>query len=185
MGFASHVELWRKGMKANARQMRKAKRGKRVGEKEGNEKGKQPSRRRPPLPFSPLSVCVLPVCPSSRCTRCSERATSLARSPTTGLLPMCEEKCVAGVGLDPYRGAKQCIVSACAFFSLSFVRSSLFTVGKASRWIRVNAVRLTLIRRRFNGGFIPHRAASSLFDAKPLSIYIYTSRLRLVRIIYC
>jgi hypothetical protein len=36
-------------MKANAGQMRKAKRGKRVGEKEGNEKGKQPGRRRAPL----------------------------------------------------------------------------------------------------------------------------------------
>jgi len=38
-------------MKANAGQMRKAKRGKRVGEKEGNEKGKQPSRRRAPSTF--------------------------------------------------------------------------------------------------------------------------------------
>ena len=51
-------------MKANARQMRKAKRGKRVGEKEGNEKGKQPGRRRPPsLYLSLLFPCVLPVCP--------------------------------------------------------------------------------------------------------------------------
>ena len=144
MGFASHVELWRKGMKANARQMRKAKRGKRVGEKEGNEKGKQPSRRRPPLPFSPLSVCP-PCLSSSRCTRCSERATSLARSPTTGLLPMCEEKCIAGTGLDPYRGAK-------AMRAFLAFRSFFFSlVGNASRWIRVNAVRLTLIRRRFDG----------------------------------
>ena len=145
MGFASHVELWRKGMKANAGQMRKAKRGKRVGEKEGNEKGKQPGRRRPPsLPFSPLSVCP-PCLSSSRCTRCSERATSLARSPTTGLLPMCEEKCIAGTGLDPYRGAK-------AMRAFLAFRSFFFSlVGNASRWIRVNAVRLTLIHRRFDG----------------------------------
>ena len=145
MGFASHVELWRKGMKANARQMRKAKRGKRVGEKEGNEKGKQPSQAAAPSTFlSSFRVCP-PCLSSSRCTRCSERATSLARSPTTGLLPMCEEKCIAGTGLDPYRGAK-------AMRAFLAFRSFFFSlVGNASRWIRVNAVRLTLIRRRFDG----------------------------------
>ena len=145
MGFASHVELWRKGMKANAGQMRKAKRGKRVGEKEGNEKGKQPSQAAAPSTFlSSFRVCP-PCLSSSRCTRCSERATSLARSPTTGLLPMCEEKCIAGTGLDPYRGAK-------AMRAFLAFRSFFFSlVGNASRWIRVNAVRLTLIRRRFDG----------------------------------
>lgn len=98
----------------------------------------------PSLPFSPLSVCP-PCLSSSRCTRCSERATSLARSPTTGLLPMCEEKCIAGTGLDPYRGAK-------AMRAFLAFRSFFFSlVGNASRWIRVNAVRLTLIRRRFDG----------------------------------
>ncbi len=114
-------------MKANAGQMRKAKRGKRVGDKEGNEKGKQPGRRRPPLPFSPLSVCP-PCLSSSRCTRCSERASGqLAQRalPLTGLLPMCEEKCIAGTGLDPYRGAK----AMRAFLAFrSFVL--LFTCGQ-------------------------------------------------------
>lgn len=38
-------------MKANAGQMRKAKRGKRVGEKEGNEKGKQPKQAAAPSTF--------------------------------------------------------------------------------------------------------------------------------------
>ncbi len=47
-------------MKANAGQMRKAKRGKRVGEKEG-----QAARQAagPPLYLSLLFPCVLPVCP--------------------------------------------------------------------------------------------------------------------------
>lgn len=156
-------------MKANAGQMRKAKRGKRVGEKEGNEKGKQqPGRRRPPsLPFSPLSVCP-PCLSSSRCTRCSERATSLARSPhSTGLLPMCEEKCIAGTGLDPYRGAK----AMRAFLALSFVL--LFTCGQC---IAMNSCECSTTNTHspsFRWDSFPIRAASSLFDAKPLYTPIF------------
>ena len=153
-------------MKANAGQMRKAKRGKRVGEKEGNEKGKQPGRRRPPLPFSPLSVCP-PCLSSSRCTRCSERATSLARSPTTGLLPMCEEKCIAGTGLDPYRGAK----AMRAFLAFSFVL--LFTCGQC---IAMNSCECSTTNTHspsFRWDSFPIRAASSLFDAKPLYTPIF------------
>jgi len=107
-------------MKANAGQMRKAKRGKRVGEKEGNEKGKQqPGRRRPPsLPFSPLSVCP-PCLSSSRCTRCSERATSLARSPTLRVSSLCVRRNALLVRASTRtEGQKQC-----AHFS-PFVRSS-------------------------------------------------------------
>ena len=75
--------------------------------------------RRPPLSPSPFP-CVLPIPPLlAALAAASERATSLARSPTTGLLPMCEEKCIAGTGLDPYRGAK----AMRAHFS-PFVRSS-------------------------------------------------------------
>ena len=76
-------------MKANAGQMRKAKRGKRVGEKEGNEKGKQPSQAAAPSTFlSSFRVCP-PCLSSSRCTRCSERATSLARSTPLRVTSLC------------------------------------------------------------------------------------------------
>ena len=113
--------------------------------------------------------------------RCGEWATSLARAlpppHSTGLLPMCEVKCIAGTGRGPCRGARQCVVCerVCAFSRFRSL-ALLFTVGKASRWIRVNAVRLTLIRRR---SFI--RTASSLFDAKPL--YTHTANFGLFSVI--
>ena len=167
MGFASHVELWRKGMKANAGQMRKAKRGKRVGEKEGNEKGKQPGRRRPPsLPFSPLSVCP-PCLSSSRCTRCSERATSLARSPTYGSPPYVwgEMHCWYGPRPVP-RGKSNARISR-----LSFVL--LFTCGQC---IAMNSCECSTTNTHspsFRWDSFPIRAASSLFDAKPLYTPIF------------
>ena len=118
--------------------------------------------------LSSFRVCP-PCLSSSRCTRCSERATSLARSPTTGLLPMCEEKCIAGTGLDPYRGAK-------AMRAFLAFRSFFFSlVGNASRWIRVNAVRLTLIHRRFDGiRFLferHHRSSMLNLSIRRFSVY--------------
>jgi hypothetical protein len=92
------------------------------GRKKGVSGAKQLAR--PPLPFS-FRVCVLlsPYSFSLRCTRCSERAASLAVPHSTGLPPMRGEKCIAGTGRGPYRGAKRCVGRA---FSLShsFVRFS-------------------------------------------------------------
>lgn len=88
-------------------------------------RGKQPGRRRSPphSSFSPLSVCVLPV-GSSRCTRCSERTTSLARSPTYGSPPYVwgEMHCWYGPRPVP-RGKSNARISR-----LSFVL--LFTCGQ-------------------------------------------------------
>lgn len=70
------------------------------------------------LPFSPLSVCP-PCLSSSRCTRCSERATSLARSPTLRVSSLCVRRNALLVRASTRtEGQKQC-----AHFS-PFVRSS-------------------------------------------------------------
>jgi len=156
-------------MKANAGQMRKAKRGKRVGEKEGNEKGKQqPGRRRPPsLPFSPLSVCP-PCLSSSRCTRCSERATSLARSPTLRVSSLCVRRNALLVRASTRtEGQKQCA----RISRLSFVL--LFTCGQC---IAMNSCECSTTNTHspsFRWDSFPIRAASSLFDAKPLYTPIF------------
>ena len=158
-------------MKANARQMRKAKRGKRVGEKEGNEKGKQPGRRRPPsLPFSPLSVCP-PCLSSSRCTRCSERATSLARSPTLRVSSLCVRRNALLVRAST-RTEGQSNVCVRIFLAFrSFVL--LFTCGQS---IAMNSCECSTTNTHspsFRWDSFPIRAASSLFDAKPLYTPIF------------
>ena len=102
----------------------KAERGNALGEKEGSEKGQAAKQAARPLSLFPFFPSALPICVS---LRCGERATSLARAlpppHSTGLLPMCEVKCIAGTGRGPYRGAKQCVERAHSRFR-SFARSS-------------------------------------------------------------
>ena len=161
----------------------KAERGNALGEKEGSEKrAKRPGRLRCSLsPLLPLPECP-PYLGVLSPPRCGEWATSLARAlpppHSTGLLPIVWGEMHCWYGSRPVpRGAKQCVVCerVCAFSRFRSL-ALLFTVGKASRWIRVNAVRLTLIRRR---SFI--RTASSLFDAKPL--YTHTANFGLFSVI--
>ena len=142
-----------------------------LGEKEGSEKGQAAKQAARPLSLFPFFPSALPICVS---LRCGERATSLARAlPTTtplyGSPPYVwgEMHCWYGSRPVPRGKAMRCVWARVCAFSRFRSLALLFTVGKASRWIRVNAVRLTLIRRR---SFI--RTASSLFDAKPL----YTPR---------
>ena len=171
MRFASHVELWRKGMKANAR--RKGRKGKRArGERREWERGKRPGRLRSPLSLFPFpSVCV----PS----RCSERATSLARSTHYGSPPYVWGEMPLLVRVEARTEGQSNALSARI---LAFVRSLarsfvlLFTVGKASRWIRVNAVRLTLIRRR-SSSERHHRSSMLNLSTPPTSIcWLYSLR---------
>ena len=137
MRFASHVELWRKGMKANARRKPSGKK-RATGERREWEKGKRPGRLRCPLsPLLPLPECP-PYLGVLSPPRCGEWATSLARAlpppHSTGLLPMCEVKCIAGTGRGPYRGARQCVVCerVCVHF-LAFVRSLFFSLWAKHR----------------------------------------------------
>jgi len=134
-------------------------------------RGKQPGRRRSPphSSFSPLSVCVLPV-GSSRCTRCSERTTSLARSPTYGSPPYVwgEMHCWYGPRPVP-RGKAMCVRIFLAF--RSFVL--LFTCGQS---IAMNSCECSTTNTHspsFRWDSFPIRAASSLFDAKPLYTPIF------------
>ena len=169
------------GEKAERRKGEKHARGER---REWERAKRRPGRlRRSPLSLLPLPECPPYLCVPSRCTRCSERATSLARSTHYGSPPyvwgeMLHCWCT---GRGPYRGAKQCVaLSACAFslFVRSFVRSFvlLFTVGKASRWIRVNAVRLTLIRRR-SSSERHHRSSMLNLSTPPTTIcWLYSLR---------
>lgn len=173
MRFASHVELWRKGMKANARRKPSGEGKKRArGERREWEKGKRPGRLRCPLsPLLPLPECP-PYLGVLSPPRCGEWATSLARAlyhhPTLRVSSLCVRWNALLVRVEARtegQGNALCVcvwARVCAFSRFRSL-ALLFTVGKASRWIRVNAVRLTLIRRR---SFI--RTASSLFDAKPL-----------------
>ena len=117
--------------------------------------------------------------------RCGEWATSLARAlPTTtplyGSPPYVwgEMHCWYGSRPVPRGKAMRCVWARVCAFSRFRSLALLFTVGKASRWIRVNAVRLTLIRRR---SFI--RTASSLFDAKPLYTHTHTANFGLFSVI--
>ena len=171
MRFASHVELWRKGMKANAR--RKGRKGKRArGERREWERGKRPGRLRSPSLSLPFPECV---CVPSRCTRCSERATSLARSTHYGSPPYVWGEMPLLVRVEARTEGQSNALSARI---LAFVRSLvlLFTVGKASRWIRVNAVRLTLIRRR-SSSERHHRSSMLNLSTPPTSIcWLYSLR---------
>ena len=121
----------------------------------------------PSLPFSPLSVCVLPVCPSSRCTRCSERATSLARSTHYGSPPYVWGEMHCWYGSRPVpRGKSNARISR-----LSFVL--LFTCGQC---IAMNSCECSTTNTHspsFRWDSFPIRAASSLFDAKPLYTPIF------------
>jgi len=105
--------------------------------------------------------------------RCGERATSLARAlpppHSTGLLPMCEVKCIAGTGRGPYREGQSnalCVRARVCIFSLSFARSS-FHCGQS---IAMNSCECSTTNTHSPSFLI--RTASSLFDAKPL----YTPR---------
>ena len=152
-----------------------------LGEKEGSEKkGKRPGRLRCSLsPLLPLPECP-PYLGVLSPPRCGEWATSLARAlyhhPTLRVSSLCVRwnALLVRVEARTARGkAMRCVWARVCAFSRFRSLALLFTVGKASRWIRVNAVRLTLIRRR---SFI--RTASSLFDAKPL--YTHTAQFRSV-----
>ena len=144
-----------------------------LGEKEGSEKrAKRPGRLRCSLsPLLPLPECP-PYLGVLSPPRCGEWATSLARAlyqppHSTGLLPMCEVKCIAGTGLDPYRGAK----AMRAFLAFSFVL--LFTCGQC---IAMNSCECSTTNTHspsFRWDSFPIRAASSLFDAKPLYTPIF------------
>ena len=122
MRFASHVELWRKGMKANARRKPSGEGKKRArGERREWERGKRPGRLRSPLSLFPFpSVCV-----PSRCTRCSERATSLARSPTLRVSSLCVRRNALLVRASTRTGGAKAMR---AFLAFSFVL--LFTCGQ-------------------------------------------------------
>lgn len=155
----------------------KAERGNALGEKEGSEEKGQAARQAavPPLSLFPFpSVCV-----PSRCTRCSERATSLARSTHYGSPPYVWGEMPLLVRVEARTEGQSNALSARI---LAFVRSLarsfvlLFTVGKASRWIRVNAVRLTLIRRR-SSSERHHRSSMLNLSTPPTSIcWLYSLR---------
>ena len=157
-----------------------------LGEKKGSEKrAKRPGRLRCSLsPLLPLPECP-PYLGVLSPPRCGEWATSLARAlPTTtplyGSPPYVwgEMHCWYGSRPVPRGKAMRCVWARVCAFSRFRSLALLFTVGKASRWIRVNAVRLTLIRRR---SFI--RTASSLFDAKPLYTHTHTANFGLFSVI--
>ena len=146
-----------------------------LGEKEGSEKrAKRPGRLRCSLsPLLPLPECP-PYLGVLSPPRCGEWATSLARAlpppHSTGLLPMCEVKCIAGTGRGPYRegqGNALCVSACVCIFSLSFARSS-FHCGQS---IAMNSCECSTTNTHspsFRWDSFPIRAASSLFDAKPL-----------------
>lgn len=159
MRFASHVELWRKGMKANAR--RKGRKGKRArGERREWERGKRPGRLRSPLSLFPFpSVCV-----PSRCTRCSERATSLARSTHYGSPPYVWGEMHCWYGSRPVPRGKA--MRWARAFSLSFVRSLVRSSFHCGQSIAMNSCECSTTNTHSPSFLI--RTASSLFDAKPL-----------------
>ena len=132
MRFASHVELWRKGMKANARRKPSGEGKKRArGERREWEKGKRPGRLRCSLsPLLPLPECP-PYLGVLSPPRCGEWATSLARAlPTTtplyGSPPYVwgEMHCWYGSRPVPRGKAMRCVWARVCIFSLSFARSS-------------------------------------------------------------
>ena len=103
--------------KAKRRKGEKHARGER---REWERAKRRPGRlRRSPLSLLPLPECPPYLCVPSRCTRCSERATSLARSPTLRVSSLCVRRNALLVRASTRtEGQKQC-----AHFS-PFVRSS-------------------------------------------------------------
>ena len=163
--------------KAKRRKGEKHARGER---REWERAKRRPGRlRRSPLSLLPLPECPPYLCVPSRCTRCSERATSLARSTHYGSPPYVWGEMPLLVRVEARTEGQSNALSARI---LAFVRSLarsfvlLFTVGKASRWIRVNAVRLTLIRRR-SSSERHHRSSMLNLSTPPTSIcWLYSLR---------
>ena len=139
MRFASHVELWRKGMKANARRKPSGEGKKRArGERREWEKGKRPGRLRCSLsPLLPLPECP-PYLGVLSPPRCGEWATSLARAlyhhPTLRVSSLCVRWNALLVRVEARtegQGNALC-VSACVHF-LAFVRSLFFSLWAKHR----------------------------------------------------
>jgi hypothetical protein len=117
-----------KEMKANAR---------RKGEKraQGRKKGASGAKQlaRPSLPFPFRVFSSLPLFLLAALAAASGRAASLVVPHSTGLPPMSGEKCIAGTGRGPYRGAKRCIGLGARILALSFVRSFFFSLWAKHR----------------------------------------------------
>lgn len=138
------------------------------GERRKASEGKQSARLRSPAPLSILPHCcaLSPILLAALAAASGQPASqSVSLSHTIRVSPLCVRRNASLVRVEARTEGKAvcCAVRACAFLAFRLMFSLLLTVGKASRWIRVNAVRLTLIRRRFG---LSERH-SSLFDAKP------------------
>ena len=141
MRFASHVELWRKGMKANARRKPSGEGKKRArGERREWEKGKRPGRLRCPLsPLLPLPECP-PYLGVLSPPRCGEWATSLARAlyhhPTLRVSSLCVRWNALLVRVEARtegQGNALCVCERVCVHFLAFVRSLFFSLWAKHR----------------------------------------------------